>query len=122
MNLDRAEPIQPSAPLAPILPFSREAREIAQSDRRAYVDARNDFNHARVRQHRTELLTRLEAAEADSRAYLASYAMQKCRQVDDIANRLAGMERPGLEMTIREIQAAYQAGEVAKVIRRGMDL
>lgn len=125
--LDRVQP-QPVAqrmdtmggePL--MLPWTREARQMARSDRQAVVRARDDFNRARVALHKIHLNTLLERAEADQRAELATYSMHKIREVDDVANLLCTMNRPALELTIREIQSAYNSGEAARVLRRAFE-
>ncbi len=118
--LDRVQQAQP-APVPLVMPFTREGREMARNDRQAVVRARADYNQARLQMHRIMLSTMLERAEADQRAQLAEYAMFKVREVDDIANQLCTMNRPALEMTIREIQNAFNCGEVARIIRRGVE-
>jgi hypothetical protein len=106
---------------ATVLPLTKEARQIAQMDRQSVMRARRDFNQARERTHRVELDKMVEKAEADMRAELADYAMYKAREVDDVARHLEG-SREALSMTIREYQAAYNAGEVAQIVKRGYQL
>jgi hypothetical protein len=117
------EPLGQRRPEMPatVPPYTKEARRIAQMDRQSVVRARQDFNQAREYMHCIELQKAIEKAEADKRAELATYAMCKAREVDDVAGHLAG-SRETLSMTIREMQAAYNTGEVAQIVKRGYQL
>lgn len=117
------EPMKQCMPELPAtaLPFTKEARQIAQMDRQSIVRARQDFNQAREYLHRIELKKVVEKAEADVREELTTYAMFKAQVVDGHARHLEG-SREGLAMTIREMQAAYNAGEVARIVKRGYQL
>ena len=106
---------------ATVPPFTKEARQIAQMDRQSVVRAHEDFNQAREHMHRVELYKLVEKAEADMREELAVYAMHKARQVDDMARHLEG-GREALSMTVRDFQAAYNTGEVARIVKRGYQL
>jgi hypothetical protein len=106
---------------ATVPPFTKEARQIAQMDRQSLVRARQDYNQAREYLHRAELNKLVEKAEADMREELATYAMYKARQVDEVARHLEG-SREALALTIREIEAAYNAGEVPRIVKRGYGL
>jgi hypothetical protein len=104
-----------------VLPFTKEARQIAQIDRQSVVRARQDYNQAREYLHRAELNKVIEKAEADMREELTTHAMFKARAVDEHARHLEG-SREALSLPIREIQAAYNAGEVARIVNRGYQL
>lgn len=106
---------------ANVMPFTKEARQIAQMDRHSVMRACQDYNQAREYLHHTELNKVVEMAEADMREELATYAMYKARRVDDVARHMEG-SREDLAMTIREIQAAYNTGEVARIVKRGYQL
>lgn len=116
-ELELTKQRRPELP-ATLTPFAKEARQMAQLDRQSVVRARQDFNQARESMHQTELRRVLETAETDMREELATYAMYKVRQVDDVARHLEG-GREALAMTIREMQAAYNTGEIAQIVKRG---
>ncbi|WP_068182375.1 hypothetical protein [Mycobacterium sp. UM_CSW] len=114
------EPMKQRRPeLPPALPpFSKEARQVAQMDRQSIVRAREDFNRVREHLHQLELSRLAENAEADMREECTIHAMRNAREVDDAARHFEG-GREGLAMTIREMQAAYNTGEIAHIAMRG---
>lgn len=123
-ELQRASRQMPSAPPMPdsVLPMTRESRAIARNDRQTVMQARRDYNEARLDLHRLHLDGVKEAAEIDQNAHLTTYAMQKAVEVDDVARCLSAGRSPNIEMTLREMQAANNAGEVARIIKRGYKL
>jgi len=103
---------------ATLASFTKEARQIAQLDRQSTVRARQEFNRVREYLHQLELRRLVENAEADMREEFAIHAMGNAREVDDAARHFEG-GREGLAMTIREMQAAYNTGEIAQIAMRG---
>ncbi|RDH76327.1 hypothetical protein DVS77_21470 [Mycolicibacterium moriokaense] len=102
-------------------PLSRTGRAISRSDRRAEIQAREDYNDARLAVHRAHLETIVEKARNQSRAELAEDVMLHMRAVDDLVTSLSA-GKPALELSLREIQQAYTLGETQRIIRRGIGL
>ena len=114
------------APLASAAPmngmaWSRQGREMAKMDGRTEMQARSDFNNARLEAHRIQLESVLDKARNDARAGVTQDVMLHVTAVHRLVGQLAGGD-PGLELQLREIQAAYQNGESMRIMRRDMNL
>lgn len=105
----------------PASPFSRAGREMARNDQNTVMAARRQYNNARLQVFNTHLNNVVEKAKNDNRADLAQYAMVKTREVYDVAARLAENASPTLQMTMGELLSAYNAGEAARILRRGYE-
>jgi histone H3/H4 len=113
---------QPPPLTSTVLPFTREARAIAQNDRQAVMEARQRFNRAQISALQAHLDSLVESVEIEESARLTSHAMQKAVEVDDMARYISAGRSPAVEMTLREMQAAHNAGEVARILKRGYGL
>ncbi|SIC58789.1 hypothetical protein [Mycobacteroides abscessus] len=114
-------PKLPAAPRTTTTPLTRQGRAIARQDRSTELQAREDLNHARLAVHRTHLESIVEKAKNQSRAELAEDVMLHARAVDDLVTSLSA-GKPALELSLREIQAAYMTGETQRIIRRGIGI
>lgn len=114
-------PKLPDAPRTTATPFTREGRAVARQDRETELQARQDFNDARLAVHRTHLNTIVEKAQNQARAELAEDVMLHMRAVDDLVTSLSA-GKPALELSLREIQSAFMTGETQRIIRRGMGI
>ncbi|WP_157929185.1 hypothetical protein [Mycobacteroides abscessus] len=114
-------PRLPDAPRTAVAPFTRQGRAVAKLDKSTELQARQDFNDARLAVHRTHLDTIIEKAKNQARAELVEDTLLHARAVDDLATQLSA-GKPALEMTLRELQAAWTTGETQRILRRGMSL
>ena len=94
---------------APSMALSRVGRQ-----------AIRDYNDARLEQHRAELSAVLEKAKARLRKELAMDTMNNAQEVDSYARALSA-GRESIAMTMGDIVAAYNAGELARVVRRAYE-
>lgn len=109
-----------SAPLsAPV--WSKQGREMARVDQRTEIQARHDFNQARLEAHRIQLGKVLETEGNKARAEVTQDVLLHVTAVHKLVGHLHGGD-PGLELQLRAIQAAYNTGEETRVMRRGMGL
>lgn len=111
----------PAAARSTAAPLTRQGRAIARQDKSTELQAREDYNRARLAVHRTHLEGIVEKAKNQSRAELAEDVMLHARAVDDLVTSLSA-GKPALELSLREIQAAYMTGETQRIIRRGIGI
>lgn len=111
--------VRPAPMPTDVLPFTKEARAIARNDRQATVAARQRFNRAQLDALQSRLDGLVESVEIEESARLTAHAMQKAVEVVDIARHMAGGRSPAVEMILAEMVAAHNAGEVARIIKRG---
>jgi hypothetical protein len=96
-------------------------RAMVRSDKHTEIEAREDYNAARLMMHRTQLRTVIEKAEAQSRAELTQDALLHSQAVDTLVTALSA-GKPALELILRGIQEAHSIGEQQRIIRRGLGL
>ena len=94
-----------------LLPISREARAIVRNDRATEVKARQQYNRARLRMNQNLVDTEYEAMETVNNARLVAIAMHKAVEVDEMAHCMSVGRSPAIEMTLREMQAAFEKGQ-----------
>jgi hypothetical protein len=89
-------------------------------DRQTRALMREDAGRALRAYGRVKYEEEIEREQANGRRRLTADAMNNTRAIDDalIVNCLG---RPGLQDVLRELQAAYQLGEVNRVYRRATD-
>lgn len=114
-------PNLPDAPRTTATPFTRHGRAVARHDRETELQARQDFNDARLAVHRTHLDTIVEKARNQARAELVEDTVLHARAVDDLVTQLSA-GKPALELSLREIQQAWTVAETQRIIRRGMGI
>jgi hypothetical protein len=105
----------------PALHVTRQGRALARSDKHAELQAREDYNQARLAMHRTQLSTIVEKAEAQARAELAQDAALHAVGIDALVTQLSA-GKPALELTLRGIQEAHTIGEQQRILRRGLGI
>lgn len=114
-------PVLPPTARTMTVPWTRQGRAMTRSDKATELEARQDFNQARLAVHRAHLNAIVEKAEAHARAELTEDVLLHVRTVDDVVTHLAA-GKPGLELILRDIQASHATGESQRILRRGMGI
>lgn len=108
-----------ATPTSPV--WTRQGRAIARQDNTTELQAREDYNQARLAVHRTHLNTIVEKARNQARAELMEDVLLHASAVDSLITTLSS-GKPGLELNLRDIQSAYQTGEMQRILRRGIGI
>src|SRR5262245_16979227 len=94
-------------------PFTKTGRAMMRSDAEAVVQARNDYNAARLVMHRNELNHRVEIRANHQRTEMAADTALNIKDFHEFINGLVTQADPHLEMMLRDLQHAYNMGEAA---------
>lgn len=114
-------PSLPRATASPVVPWTRQGRAIARADRATEVQARQDYNDARLAVHQAHLTAVVEKVRNQARAELTQDTLLHVRAIDDLIGTLSA-GKPALELALRDIQAAHTSGEMQRILRRGLNL
>lgn len=120
-NLSVFESGLPAEVERPAAPFSRSGRAMARNDQATTVAAHRRYNGARLAVLDTHLGNIVEKARNDNRADLAQYAIVKTHEVYKVASTLADGASPALQMALGDLLGAYNAGEAARILKRGYE-
>lgn len=115
------QPAMPPAARTTAVPWTRQGRAMTRSDKATELQARQDYNDARLAVHRAHLDAIVQKAEAHARAQLTEDAMLHITAIDSLVGQLSA-NKPALELALREIQAAHTTGEMQRILRRGLGL